>query len=388
MNGAKNYVSVICEYNPFHYGHAFQLKTLKERFDGIICIMSGNIVQRGSVAVADKYLRAEAALNAGANLVLELPVPWCCSSARDFAAAGVSIADSVGSDYLAFGAEDDIDLLIKIRKLVSEPDFQSCVESLVDKNKSLSYPAAFTRIIAENFGEDAAVAVSKPNNILALEYLSAIEGTNIKPFAVKRDLSLKSSSSIRSLGKGEEMLKNLPEESASVFEKSLNTDFPRDIKRLDSFFIGRLRQLEYTKTDYYSAPDDLTRKILSESVRVYTVDQLVNACTDKIYTSARVRRAINSIVFGITSERVKAIPPYTCVLAADETGRKILKNAKNNENFDIITKPVKALSASEATKEAYRFAKSVEDVISLSAPKPSPADKGMTPKIINSEDRQ
>ena len=100
-------VSVICEYNPFHFGHEYQLQTLKNRFEHIVCIMSGDIVQRGSVAVADKYLRAEAALNNGADLVLELPIPYCCSSARDFASAGVFIADAVGSDFLAFSAEDE-----------------------------------------------------------------------------------------------------------------------------------------------------------------------------------------------------------------------------------------------------------------------------------------
>ncbi len=388
MNGAKNYVSVICEYNPFHYGHAFQIKTLAERFDGVICIMSGNIVQRGSVAVADKYLRAEAALNAGANLVMEFPIPWCCASARDFAAAGVRIADSVGSGYLAFGAEDGIELLKRIHSFVSEDSFSRRIQALVEENKSLSYPAALSGIIEEEFGKEAAEAISKPNNILALEYLSALEGTSITPYAVKRDLSLKSSSAIRSLGSGEAMIENLPEASASVFRKSLGKGFPRDEKKLDSFYIGSLRRVKDTEKDFYSAPDDLVKKILSESVRASSVDELVLSCTDKIYTRARVRRAINSIVFDITTERVKALPSYTCVLAADEIGRKILKNAKNNDDFDIITKPIKALSASEATKDSFRFAKSIEDVVALSAPLPEPADKGMTPTIINTEDRQ
>ncbi len=387
MNGEKNYVSVICEYNPFHYGHALQIKTLKERFDGVICIMSGNVVQRGSVAVADKYLRAEAALNAGANLVLEFPIPWCCSSARDFAAAGVKIADSIGSDHLAFGAEDDLDLLKNIRKYISDTDFEIRVKRFVEENKSASYPYALSIMIEEAFGKEASEAISKPNNILALEYLAALEGTNVLPYAVKRDTTLKSSSVIRSLELGEEMIKNLPEESASVFKRALGHDFPRDGRKLDSFYIGTLRRIKDVESDYYSAPDDLVKKILFESVKASSVEAIVNSCTDKVYTHARVRRAINSVVFGITTERVKADPPYTCVLAADETGRKILKNAKGNDNFDIITKPVKALNASEATKDAFSFAKSIEDVIALSAPEPIPADTGKTPFIINTEDR-
>lgn len=107
----KPFVSVICEYNPFHFGHMYQLEQLKKDFSAVVCILSGNIVQRGSVAAADKYLRAKAALNSGASLVLELPIPWCCSSARDFALAGVHISNALGSKYLAFGAEDNMEML-------------------------------------------------------------------------------------------------------------------------------------------------------------------------------------------------------------------------------------------------------------------------------------
>ncbi|MBO4277044.1 MAG: nucleotidyltransferase family protein, partial [Clostridia bacterium] len=74
------FAAVICEYNPFHRGHLYQLNRIKDSFDGVICVMSGDAVQRGDFAVAGKYLRARAALECGADLVLELPAPWCCAS--------------------------------------------------------------------------------------------------------------------------------------------------------------------------------------------------------------------------------------------------------------------------------------------------------------------
>ncbi len=385
MSGIKSYVSVICEYNPFHRGHKYQLDRLRAHFDGIVCIMSGDLVQRGSVAVANKYLRAEAALRSGADLVLELPIPWCCSSARDFAAAGVHIADKIGSHSLGFGAEDGLEILSPIFEYIQSDSAKERVASLVEEKRNLSYPAALSVAVGEKFGEEAKNNIEKPNNILALEYLSALKGRNIKPFVVKREMGFESSSAIRAKGDANEVLSSLPETSRSVFEKACGNVFPRDARKMDSFFIGMLRRMSYDKSmpkNLYSVTDDLYKKIISESVKASDIDELVYACSDRIYTAARVRRAINSMVFGIEGDRVKSMPPYTCVLAANAIGREILRNIKSGEGIDIITKPVKALSASEATKNAFRFAKGVEDVISLSDPCPEPADKGRTPIIL------
>lgn len=381
----KSYVSVICEYNPFHFGHKFQMDKLLSEFDGVICIQSGDIVQRGSVAVADKYLRAQAAVKNGASLVLELPLPWCCSSARDFASAGVHIANAVGAEYLAFGAEDDLATLLKIEGLMSEPEFAEILKAKVNSNENISYPATLKALVGEELGESFAEAVQKPNNILGLEYLSSLKNTNLKPFVVKRKGELLSSSAIRAKGVGADMLKELPEESKKVFASELNKGFPRDIKKLDSFFIGTLRRLnsagQYTE-DLYSVPKDLFNKLVSSSVCVNSVDELIIACTDKIYTRSRVRRALNAMVFGITAQKVHSAPPYTCVLAADEKGREILRNAKKLNKIEIITKPVRATEASEQTREAFLFAKGIEDIIALSAPVPESAEKGKTPFIL------
>ena len=377
----KNYVSVICEYNPFHFGHKFQLDSLKESFDGIICIMSGDIVQRGSVAVADKYIRAEAAINSGADLVLELPIPWCCSSARDFARAGVHIADAVGSSALAFGAEDK-ETVFELYRATQSEDFSDRLKQIVENNKNLSYPQAVTAALSEIVSASAVEAAKKPNNILSVEYLRALEGRDIIPFAVSRNSNFLSSSNIRE-GNGEKMLSMLPAESKAVFSKYLDTRFPRDIKALDSFFIGRLRQLDSlgTNSAFYSSPEGLTRKILHASAKASSVAELVSLCTDKAYTAARVRRAVNAIVFGIAPEQVSALPSYTCVLAANEKGCEILRSAKQKKAIDIVNKPIRAVSFGGETEKAFLFAKSVEDIISLSDPVPLPSDKAKNPII-------
>lgn len=380
----KRYVSVICEYNPFHFGHRFQMESLKRQFDGVVCIMSGDIVQRGSVAIADKYLRAEAALNNGADLVVELPIPWCCSSARDFARAGVHIADMIGVGTLAFGAEDDIECLLKIHALTESDSFQDRVKALVSEHKNLSYPQAITMLVEETLGKETSDAVKKPNNILSLEYLSALKGKGIEPFVVKRNKDFMSSSEIRAFYDAGKMLELLPEESKSIFGRESGVSFPRDAKKLDSFFIGRLRQINASgnyPSDIYSTPDDMMKKIVNTSVKCADIDALVAQCTDKGYTSARVRRSINAIVFSITNHMMRSMPTYTSVLASNGVGREILRNAKKKGGIDIITKPVRALNKSEETKNAFLFSKSVEDIISLASPIPKPADEGRNPII-------
>ena len=96
---------IICEYNPFHAGHAYLIKEAKKSADAVICVMSGQFTQRGEAAILDKFSRAKTAILGGADLVLELPMPFSAASARYFATAGVSLLDMVGADHVVFGSE-------------------------------------------------------------------------------------------------------------------------------------------------------------------------------------------------------------------------------------------------------------------------------------------
>lgn len=381
----KSFVAVICEYNPFHFGHRHQINELKKSFDGVACIMSGNIVQRGSVAIADKYIRAEAALKSGADLVLELPVPWCCASAREFAKAGVHIAAKMKLDSLAFGAESGMETLLALKRFTESEACRASLASLNESSRNLSYPQAMTKLISDSLGKEYALAFKKPNNILSLEYLSALDGTNLSPFVIKREQSFKSSSEIRASGDGSKILSLLPEESASVFRKELNKAFPRDARALDSFFVGALRQRLFEgrrQENLYLLTDDLENKILFSAVKQSSLEGIVFDCTDKTYTAARVRRAINSLVFGIKATQVQAMPAYTTVLAANAVGCEFLRSVKKTAEIDILNKPSRALALGGETKSAFEFAKYVEDIISLADPVPSPADTAKNPIIL------
>ena len=114
--------AIICEYNPFHYGHKFHIeKTRQNGADAIVAIMSGDVVQRGDVAITDKYKRAKIALQNGADIVAELPCPFSCAGAQSFAKAGVFIAKALGADTLSFGSEyGDTEVLKKCIEAVDE----------------------------------------------------------------------------------------------------------------------------------------------------------------------------------------------------------------------------------------------------------------------------
>ena len=160
-------VGIICEYNPLHLGHKKQIDRIRKVFGpetAIICAMSGNFVQRGYPAIIDKSYRAKAAVLAGADLVLELPVTTALSSAEGFAAGGVRILEKL-CDYLCFGAETaDPEILMETARVLLKPEFPPLLRQQLDTGKS--FPAA-RQAALEQLGISG-VLLSQPNNILGV----------------------------------------------------------------------------------------------------------------------------------------------------------------------------------------------------------------------------
>ena len=148
-------VGVICEYNPFHLGHARQLGLIRRQLGqetAIVCLMSGNYVQRGEPAVYDKCVRARAAVEEGASLVLELPVTYALRSAEGFAAGGVSLLSRLGCGFLSFGCESgDGDALLRAAEASCSPEFEQALHA--NMQTGLSYASARQRAL-EALGQD------------------------------------------------------------------------------------------------------------------------------------------------------------------------------------------------------------------------------------------
>ena len=181
---------VICEYNPFHRGHEKQLRQIRAALGedtAVVCLMSGNFVQRGEPAVFDKRVRAQAAVLAGANLVLELPITKALSSAEGFARGGVEVFSKLGcADTLAFGCESGSgDALLAAAMVMCEPEYDAALREIL--NTGVSYPAARQRALVM-LGFDGGV-LERPNDILGLEYCKAIlqTGSCLQPLTLLRE---------------------------------------------------------------------------------------------------------------------------------------------------------------------------------------------------------
>ncbi|MBR0230800.1 MAG: nucleotidyltransferase family protein [Clostridia bacterium] len=374
------FCAVICEYNPFHRGHLFQLNKIKERFGASVCVMSGDLVQRGDIAVADKYTRARAALECGADLVLELPAPWCCASAADFARAGVSLAARAGASALAFGVRAEPDVLRGIAALVSGDGFASEIKR-ASGGKNVSFPAALEKAVRARLGEEAADALREPNNILAVEYLKNLRGSGMEPFAVARNAGFGSSGEIRALGDTEKMLALLPENSAKVFAEAFAHGGKREISRLDAHFVAFFRTLRGREplSGIYGMTSDLAAKFLREAKHSGGFEELCALCVDKKYTLARVRRAAIAAVLGYTAAEVKKDPPFTTLLAANAKGRALLASLRKTGRLTVVTKPA---DAPANVREEFASSARASALASLAAEIPQACDRGASPTVI------
>lgn len=180
-------VGIICEYNPFHLGHASQFAQIRQRLGAdttIVCLMSGSYVQRGEPAIFDRMARAKAVLLSGANLVLEMPVTASLSSAEGFAQKGVGILSPI-CDYLCFGTETaDADALVSTAQALLDPRFPSALKDAL--KTGVSFPAA--RVQALEVMGAAGNLLNRPNDILAVEYTKAIlqQSSTMKIFPIRR----------------------------------------------------------------------------------------------------------------------------------------------------------------------------------------------------------
>ncbi|MBR2309780.1 MAG: nucleotidyltransferase family protein [Oscillospiraceae bacterium] len=334
---------IICEYNPLHLGHKKQLDLIRADSPdgGIVCLMSGNFVQRGMPAVFSKAVRAEAAVKSGADLVLELPVTAALSSAEGFAAGGVSILSGF-CDRLCFGAETaSKNSLIDAAKALLSADFSAALRQELEKG--LSFPAARQKAL-EHMGIDGAL-VASPNNILAVEYCKAIlaQNSNMEPMPILRqgdyhneipDTENPSATAVRqAITAGGNWQQFVPKETVSCFENAA----VHSLKAGEQAMLYRLRTM--TEEEFASLPygsEGLWRKLMHAARSESTLDNILEATKSKRYTRTRLDRMVMCAFLGITEEMIASSAPYTRVLAFNDRGREILKKARLSGVFPNI----------------------------------------------------
>ena len=339
---------IICEYNPFHLGHRKQIGTvrrLKGEDRGIVCLMSGDFVQRGHPAMIHKSRRAKAAVACGADLVLELPVTASLSSAEGFAARGVELLAPF-CNALCFGAEsDDPAALLDIAKALLSEDFPPLLRTELDKG--LSFPAA--RQAALEAMNLPGHLVTQPNNILAIEYCKAILAQNapMAPFPILRqgsyhdtapDADNPSATALRRLlTAGERWTDFIPAEAIPAFENApLHT-----LAAGERAVLARLRTMsdeEFEALPYGS--EGLWRKLMHAAREEATLEDILTAVKSKRYTRSRLDRMVMCAFLGLTAGDLAAPAPYVRVLALNDRGREILKAARKTGLFPNVGEKV------------------------------------------------
>lgn len=370
-------IGVVGEYNPFHNGHKLHIiesKKLLEEKSAAVCVMSGDFVQRGEPAIFSKHARAEAAVRSGADLVLELPLPWALSSAEGFARGAVGILGALGRvDYLSFGSEcGDINTLSSLATAIMDPRLDEQIR--VELESGISYAAARQKALARQIGS-MAEHLGTPNNILGVEYLKALfsQHLRIKPMTVQRfgaghDETGGSASDIRKLIKTGGRYKHyMPKEAYDVFkrerEQGRGPVFP---ETLETALISRFRMMSVE--NYNSLPDaaeGLGNRLFMAAHEETTIDGILSAAKTKRYALSRIRRMYMCAALGIKAGYADGIPPYTRVLAANSLGREALRILQENSAIPIVTKPAEINNLSKECRELFDLESSAHDLYCL-----------------------
>ena len=334
---------IICEYNPFHLGHLKQINKIKstDTDSGIVCLMSGNYVQRGMPAIFDKAYRAKAAVMCGADLVLELPVTAALSSAEGFAAGGVKILSKF-CDYLCFGAESGTaESLMATAAALLSPEFSDALGKELDKG--VSFAAARQQAVAA-MGIDASL-LEKPNDILGIEYCKAILARNcaMVPFVINRSGNYHaaepepenpSATSLRKLlQEGAPWQTYVPAEAAAIFENAPIYTLAAGERSV----LARLRTM--TNEEFEATPfgsEGLWRKFMRNCRNCATLQEILTATKSKRYARSRLDRMVMCAFLGLTVEEMQLSPPYVRVLGFNETGTSVLKIARQTGDFPHI----------------------------------------------------
>lgn len=388
-----NITAIIAEFNPFHAGHRFLLQKQKEMTDADYCIviMSGNYVQRGEAALFEKDLRVRAALLNGADLVLELPVPFACASAEYFASAAVSILNGLGCvTHLAFGTESgDLAILQKVSALLREetPEFRSLLQDFL--RQGCSFPAAREKAILALYSDlfpapDVLHAtLQNPNNVLALEYLNALGRTHssITPVTIRRmgmgyhDVSAPcdsalpldsalpfyaSASAIR-----QHILQEPSSEAPASYASLLSYLQQPDVipGNMLSLYEQAITAHRYVSPDDLSMPlahalcflskeellcyqdvtPDLADKILNLRDRFVSYDQFIQALKSRDMTYSRISRTLLHILLQLRKDQVAlrkehAYGTYCSVLGFREDHAAVLSEIKKHSSLPLLTR--------------------------------------------------
>lgn len=329
--------AVICEFNPFHNGHVHLLERIKaEGGRRVLCVMSGSVTQRGKLAFADKYTRAEHAVKGGADMVVELPAEFACAPAEIFALGGVKTARLCGSEELWFGSEcGDLSLITAAAQLTSPANtaFQKRVREILEEG--VSYPVAMQRAARDLADEKVSSVLASPNNMLGIEYVRAAAalGCNLRLFTIPRLVSSHQSESLEGEISSSKAIRRAVAQGDAKSAALAVPDFvcpTLENKSFEAGFAAILKKTILTSDlkGIFDMGEGLENKIRKNALAAATQDELALAVKSKRYTYARINRLLMNIALNnrFTAEKLKeCVINFINVLAVKRERRDLLR---------------------------------------------------------------
>lgn len=361
-------LGIVAEYNPFHNGHNYHIEKAKEitGCDYVVCVMSGNFIQRGLPAFLNKWARTEMALLNNADLIIELPVYYSLSSAEQFAFGSVSILNSLGIvKSICFGSESgDIEKLLPAAEIFShEPEeFKSFLVKHLETG--VSFPSARTLALNDYLKLHEKIISPKlttePNNILGIEYIKALIKleSKIKPYTIKRIKSdyhstayegkIASAAVIRKLlfENNLKEIKNLiPQTALEILQREINQGrCPVSIESFENAVLAQFRKSDiYSLISIPGVSEGIENRIIKAALNCGSLSELLEKIKTKRYTLTRIQRIIMCSLLGINKKLSEEFnssggPQYLRVLGFNSKGKELLSKIKSS-SLPIVTSP-------------------------------------------------
>ena len=391
---------IIAEYDPFHKGHAAHIAATRAENGGnathVVAVISGSFTQRGEPALLSKFKRVEMALACGADLVLELPLPWAMAPAENFAAGGVAVLNALGCvNLLSFGSEcGDTVALKQLANLANNPLYQS--ELKKELEKGIPYAAAGQAAAEKILGKEIAKHLSSPNNTLGIEYLRATSLQDAKwdvltlqrQGALHGDKAPKDGFSSATLlremvrnGHTAEAAEYMPDAAFSVLKTVCNSgEATTHTHRLEEALLAHLRRLD--EAEYADLPwlsEGLENRLYRESRTATDYQALLNAVKTRRYPMARLRRVMWASLIGVTVADTCGLPPYIRILGMNDRGREILSLA--TPTLPLISRTSQINELDKRAKRIFALECIATDLHALAMEHPLPCGTDHTTKL-------
>lgn len=396
-------LGLIVEYNPFHLGHLYHLQQakLKVEPDATIAVMSGSFTQRGEPAIIDKWARAQMALEAGVDLVLELPVAWATQSAPNFAAGAVRLLAATGVTDICFGSElGELSPLEAVTTLLLEetPVYQQALHAGLSQGHS--FAAAQGLALAKALPQIDPGLFKQPNNTLAIKYLLAIKQYElpIKSHTIKRlgayhstDLTqaMPSATAIRQLIMANQVVQGMPAAAAAILQQRLQKgQGPVSWQQLAPYLFYQLRSQSRAAMDEWpEASEGLGERLWLAARHTNNWDELMRQVKTRRFPLTRLQRLATYILLGLNLAQLERInvalpPPYLRVLAlntASSAIRSLLKTSQLPVIYSAATAPE---TTNERLSECLQLDIQATDIYTLAWPKGSQSGLDYTHPLV------